>query len=948
MNYRRILLCLCLIPGVFSTLAFGQVTGDFRSHQTGNWDTLSTWEQYNGATWVWPAPAIPDTLHATTIRSGDSVFVKDTVKTYVGASTVEAGAKLAVIGDGDTTLNLIIANGTMLVRGTLVQTGAPAANSPYAIVVTSTGTLEFATGGILQQDQNGGQIPTATWDDGSTLLVTGITSSTNMGGSPGVSYYNIIWNCPGQTANANMGMHPGSGSFDTTTTIRGDLTLLSTGLSRAYLCGPNAGVDTQHQIIRVNILGRINVLNGAIFSSNGTSKAYTDIIITVLGNITVKDSVFLTASSTWQFSQLSISRGTQGGTGTSTWFIKSDSVIYGRKTTNSNSTEGSPPPAIPTKKGKFVFCKPGTQIVRLDDSVNWTGPCNMQFGDSIIVTTIDAGNSPFIGSGCIQRIKHNATVILDTSGYIGGGTNSSGGRSNFAMDSGATLVIGSENGIRATHMGSSGAVRVDSTRDYGTASNFVYTGVKNQRLGSGFPASASNLTINNPLGVYIDSVPGFTINTALTVQSGDLNLNGATITLGPNASLSETPGNTVKGTSGMITTTRSLHAPSLSTNIAGLGIAIGSSADLGSTVISRGHSVQGGSSILRYFDITPTNNAGLNASLNFFYDNSELNFQDPPTLQLRQSTDGGASWSLVANTVDTSLHRISATGLASLWRYTLADSAHPIGGTTFTYSMSDGWNMISLGMKVANPRQEVLFPVVASRAFAYSGGYIPVDTLKLGSGYWLKFTGPQSPSIYGVPVTADSIDVLSGWNMIGSIGSPVSVGDVQSVPPALSLSPFFGYNGGYFVTDSIRPGVGYWVRVPQNAILILSTSVMAQNRVHIVPTGELPPSPPTATGEQPSLRIPKEYNLGQNYPNPFNPSTTLEIAVPRASQVRVAVYNILGERVATLVDGMQPAGYHTVVWNGMTDNFTQASSGVYMIRMSSGSFTAIRKILMMK
>ena len=262
--------------------------------------------------------------------------------------------------------------------------------------------------------------------------------------------------------------------------------------------------------------------------------------------------------------------------------------------------------------------------------------------------------------------------------------------------------------------------------------------------------------------------------------------------------------------------------------------------------------------------------------------------------------------------------------------------------------MSDGWNMISVSMTVAIPRLNVLFPGAASKAFAYNGGYTPVDTFKIGSGYWLKFTGAQTPGIYGVPVTSDSVSVLSGWNMVGSIGSPVGVHDVQSIPPALTLSPFYGYSTGYYVTDSIRPGNGYWVRVSQNATLIFGATVVAQNRVHIVQTEELPPPPPTSTGEKQITAMPKEYNLSRNYPNPFNPSTSVEIAVPRLSYVKVAVYNILGEKVATLVDGVQSAGYHTLVWNGMTDNFIQASSGMYFLRMWSDAYTATEKILMMK
>ena len=60
---------------------------------------------------------------------------------------------------------------------------------------------------------------------------------------------------------------------------------------------------------------------------------------------------------------------------------------------------------------------------------------------------------------------------------------------------------------------------------------------------------------------------------------------------------------------------------------------------------------------------------------------------------------------------------------------------------------------------------------------------------------------------------------------------------------------------------------------------------------------------------------PAHMQLGQNYPNPFNPSTIIPYQLPTPARVRLEVFNILGQRVATLVDGKQPAGFHTATWN---------------------------------
>ncbi len=817
-------LALVIICCLGNAVSFSQNAGDFRSAGTGDWSNLAIWQTYNGSSWI-GASTIPDTLGHTTIQSGDSVSVTTAAITYVGASTIATGAQVAVIGVGDSTVRLRIANGTMTVVGTLTQTGGPAPSpGPYAIGSTSSGALVIGNEGTFRQDQNGpGQIPAATWDDGSTLLVTGIIGATNIGGAGGLSYYNITWNCPNQTANTSLSFNPPA-QGDITTTVRGDLNILNTGIGRAQFTSPQPGDSTTHTISRVIVDGDINVLNGAVFTAHGTSSAYTDIHVTVYGNITVRDS-FEIAPATWRFAQLSISRGSQGTTGTTTWYIHSDSVTYGRKTTNQNSTD---PNTGTTTKGKFIFMKSGTQVISLDDSIAWTGKCNMQFGDGIASTIVNIGNSAFSGSACHQRIKSNATVIVGENGSIGGGTNSNSIPSDFAMESGSTLMIASQNGIRATGSGSSGAIRVSGNRDYGTASNFVYNGTSHQRLGSGFPASANNLTLNNSAGAFIDSVAGFTINGTLTVTSGDLDLNGKTITLGATGLLAETAGNTVTGTSGVITTTRSLNAPLVTTDIAGMGVGIGSAADLGSTVITRGHGTQpvAGTSIKRWFDLTPTTNTGLNASLKFHYDDSELNSFTESDLELYKSTDVGSTWTLAGGTVNTSLNTIDVSGLNDLSRWSAA-GAYTVGVPIVT-----GWNMIS--NPVSTPDDSVLqvYPTSSfGYAFAFNptSGYQQQSVMQNGTGYWGKFPGATTQPVSGSPIPLDSIDVVVGWNMIGSISVAVDTADVIQIPAGIVSSNYFGYNGAYSSSATIQPGKAYWVKINAPGKLVLPSSAPSRN-----------------------------------------------------------------------------------------------------------------------
>ncbi len=101
-------------------------------------------------------------------------------------------------------------------------------------------------------------------------------------------------------------------------------------------------------------------------------------------------------------------------------------------------------------------------------------------------------------------------------------------------------------------------------------------------------------------------------------------------------------------------------------------------------------------------------------------------------------------------------------------------------------------------------------------------------------------------------------------------------------------------------------------------------------------------SPATAVNEG-SVALPGAYALGQNYPNPFNPATTIGYTIAKEGNVHLAVYDVLGRLVATLADGVQAAGPHTVGFDG-----SRLSSGVYYYTLKAGEFTATRSLVLMK
>ncbi len=96
------------------------------------------------------------------------------------------------------------------------------------------------------------------------------------------------------------------------------------------------------------------------------------------------------------------------------------------------------------------------------------------------------------------------------------------------------------------------------------------------------------------------------------------------------------------------------------------------------------------------------------------------------------------------------------------------------------------------------------------------------------------------------------------------------------------------------------------------------------------------------------LALPGDYSLAQNYPNPFNPSTTISFTLPTTAYVELSIYNVLGQKVKTLVLGEKESGTHTVEWNSSDQNGQQVASGVYLYRIETDDFAASKKMMLLK
>jgi hypothetical protein len=152
------------------------------------------------------------------------------------------------------------------------------------------------------------------------------------------------------------------------------------------------------------------------------------------------------------------------------------------------------------------------------------------------------------------------------------------------------------------------------------------------------------------------------------------------------------------------------------------------------------------------------------------------------------------------------------------------------GTNAISCALNSGWNLISNPVTNPVPGDSVrqVYPTSANAyAFEFSGGYVQRYILANGKGYWEKFPGAISQSITGTPRTRDSISVVTGWNIVGSISNTVDTSTIVSVPPGLRASQWFGYAGGYIPVTQLIPGKGYWLKSSAAGKFVLANPLVS-------------------------------------------------------------------------------------------------------------------------
>ena len=163
----------------------------------------------------------------------------------------------------------------------------------------------------------------------------------------------------------------------------------------------------------------------------------------------------------------------------------------------------------------------------------------------------------------------------------------------------------------------------------------------------------------------------------------------------------------------------------------------------------------------------------------------------------------------------------------------------------------------------------------------------------------------------------------------------------NTAPIATSFFPIRDelINRGAIVESLILQGVGHTIIFPNREEILTTAyhwldSVSTDIAVSVENIYEL---------------IPETPQLGQNYPNPFNPETTISYNLPNTGNVELSIYNVLGQKIRSLINARQISGDHHVSWDGLNDSEIQVSSGVYFYKLRTGSdFVEVKKMLLVQ
>ncbi len=303
--------------------------------------------------------------------------------------------------------------------------------------------------------------------------------------------------------------------------------------------------------------------------------------------------------------------------------------------------------------------------------------------------------------------------------------------------------------------------------------------------------------------------------------------------------------------------------------------------------------------------------------------------------------------------------------------------------------LDQGWNLISYLPERSLEPEAVLgsvsglyttlngFDAAGAHTYVPGSQFSDLKQMVNGFGYWIIMIQPAILQ-YGVsqrgksalpqlPATISSLQATPDWcDLYGTItlngtplppGTEISVADPDQVLCGSCIVSREGQYGFLHIygDDPATEDIDEGARNGDELTLLLDDQpVFTADHMPLVwQKSSLPlrrnlDLSMSATALDAASDLPRTWELAQNYPNPFNPDTRIDYQLPEAAVITLTVYTIHGRAVRTLADGLRPAGYYEVIWDGRDENGRAVASGVYLFRLSSPDYSKTHKMLLIK
>ena len=239
--------------------------------------------------------------------------------------------------------------------------------------------------------------------------------------------------------------------------------------------------------------------------------------------------------------------------------------------------------------------------------------------------------------------------------------------------------------------------------------------------------------------------------------------------------------------------------------------------------------------------------------------------------------------------------------------------------------------------EVIEPNSNFTVPVYLSNVESVGGFSLPLgfnDDVRCVSVTWSKRFRESDAAMYagkGEDVTYLHEDAVVVWAVWFNKGLPTDKGEGPICTLHFIANEKFRGDVGLDITDKLTPAKAELCNGEARAMPFVFKKVEGEDE------------------DDAEAAVPNEFTLSQNYPNPFNATTVMRFSLKRDSEVNFAIYNVLGQNVATLIGGKRmSAGTYEVSWNGRADDGNEVASGVYFYKIDAGEFNEVKKMVLMK